>query len=73
MTEAIRKVGGDKCVTRIENAIRAYDTFINTNQARPLEVFLNLCSKLDLSNKMDVWGLMNSISNLLAGIVQYYK
>jgi hypothetical protein len=73
MSDAFRTIGGEKCASRINNGFKAIDYLIDTNQAKKLEVLLNLCEPLDLQNKMNIWSLMSDLSNYFARMVQYYK
>lgn len=37
-----------------------------------IENDFNLCSRIDLNNKLDIWNLFSSFGNSLGGIVQYH-
>lgn len=67
---AITNIGGRQCMERIENAFLELQRLIEKGVSEKIERDLNLCSKLDTSDRKEVWSLFITISEMIDIFVQ---
>jgi len=71
MNDAYLSVGGPQCHSKLEKAFQDMEMLIGQGNVSRLESAFNLCFPLDMKNQLDVWNFFSSLSNVLAGPVQY--
>lgn len=69
---AYKTIGSQYCYDRFEEAFAEMERLVEIGDVSRIEREFNLCSKVDLNNKLDVWNLFSSFGNSLAGVVQYH-
>lgn len=72
MGYAYKTIGSQYCYDRFEEAFAEMERLVAIGDTSRIEKDFNLCSKIDLNNKLDVWNLFSSFGNSVAGIVQYH-
>ncbi|XP_065089084.1 putative serine protease K12H4.7 [Ochlerotatus camptorhynchus] len=72
VSESIRLVGGENCANRIERAYKEIEDYLAKKEfERVLEEF-KICDNIDLANILDSGMFLSSISDYIAGVVQYH-
>ncbi|XP_058831051.1 thymus-specific serine protease-like [Topomyia yanbarensis] len=73
VSESIRLVGGDDCANRIDRAYDQIEDLLNQGDFDKVREEFLLCDTIDFTNKLDTGSFLSSISNYLAGVVQYHQ
>lgn len=66
-------MGGQKCVDKIKNAFMEIERLIANNETTRIEESFNLCSRIDVNNKMDVRTLFIDLADAAANLAQYQQ
>lgn len=72
MGVAYRRIGGQQCYDRIEQAFTEMERLVEIGETSRIEKEFNLCTKIDLKEQLDIWSLFDTFGNSLAGVVQYH-
>uniref|UniRef100_A0A1L8DPD6 Putative thymus-specific serine protease n=1 Tax=Nyssomyia neivai TaxID=330878 RepID=A0A1L8DPD6_9DIPT len=69
--QSIRTVGGDDCYNTIEGAFAEMERMVEAGEFETLSQIMHVNPPLT-NNQNDIWNFFNSLSGLLAGVVQYH-
>ncbi|XP_055530179.1 thymus-specific serine protease [Wyeomyia smithii] len=72
VTESIRLVGGDSCTDRIERAIEKIESLLDQGEFDEVRENFMVCDNIDFTNNLDKGNFLSSISDYMAGVVQYH-
>ncbi|XP_058458574.1 thymus-specific serine protease-like [Malaya genurostris] len=73
VTESIRLVGGDDCANRIDRAYDQMEDLLNQGEFDRVREEFKVCDNIDFSYRYDTSNFLSTISDYLAGTVQYHR
>lgn len=73
VSHAVHEVGTETCSGKIRRAFQQLEALYESNQTTKINEMFQLCSPLDINNKLDVWNLFSDVAGPWSGVVQYYS
>lgn len=73
MGQSIEILGGKDCYNVFQDAYRTMEELVAKRDVERLNEEFNLCTKLDVDNKLNVWNLFSELSDNVAGLVQTHS
>lgn len=73
VAEAIKTLGGSECLERFRDAYTDMEAMILRGQTQRLEEELNLCTPLDIHDRMQISSLFGELADDVAGLVMSHQ
>lgn len=69
--KAIKELGNQTCYDRIRHGIEGTEEMIYNRRTAEFKALFKICDTFNENNDLDVWTFFETISSIIAGIVQY--